>query len=448
MLARFRSRAQLIWSHAGFRRYFTNISWMFAEQVLRMLAGLGVGVWVAKYLGPGQFGILSYVLACVAIATSIARFGLDSILVRDLVRDPQRRDAILGTAFWLKVASSLVSLAALLAVIRISSDDRTILIYAFIIGLGMVVQPSEVIDYYFQSRVLTRFVSICRLAQLGLSCALRLYLILSGAGLFGFVVASLFDQVALAVALYLAYRYQKIGRFFMCFDWPTARQQLRDAWPLVCSAVMIAVYMRIDQVMIRTMLGNTALGIYSAAIKLTEVWYSVAMVITTAIFPAIVSARKAGEQLYESRLQLLYGGMSWLGIAIALPISVLSGWLIRLLYGPAYAAAGNVLAISIWTIVFVNLLVSVGQFLIAENRTLFAFLRNALGMATNVGCNFVLIPRYGAVGAATSSLLGYLVSSCLSNLLVAGMRRTFVMELKALLFPLYVLRQVSGPARD
>jgi O-antigen/teichoic acid export membrane protein len=83
-------------------RYFANTSWLFGEKILRMIVGLFVGIWVARYLGPEQFGLLSYAQSFVGLFTAIATLGLDGIVVRELVKDPSRRDELIGTAFWLK----------------------------------------------------------------------------------------------------------------------------------------------------------------------------------------------------------------------------------------------------------------------------------------------------------------------------------------------------------
>ena len=97
-----------LWHHSGFRRYFANTAWLFAEKILRMVVGLFVGVWVARYLGPAKFGLLSYAQSFVALFGAIATLGLDGIVVRELVKDESKRDVLLGTSFVLKLIGAFL----------------------------------------------------------------------------------------------------------------------------------------------------------------------------------------------------------------------------------------------------------------------------------------------------------------------------------------------------
>ncbi|MDD5578211.1 MAG: flippase [Methylobacter sp.] len=411
MLRRIKHFSNSALTHQGFRRYFANTSWMFAEQILRLIAGLLVGVWVARYLGPTQFGVFSYALAFTALFSSIAKLGLDSIIVRDLVRDPSQRDIYMGTAFWLKVSGAIAMLAVITLITQLTSNDATTELYILIIASGAIFQSFEVVDFYFQSRALSKFVSICKLTQLLLSSLLKIYFILTGAGLFWFVVVSLVDQATLAVSLYIAYRCQKLGSFFRRFDMMTAKQLLKDSWPLILSGLVIMIYMRIDQIMIKEMLGEKEVGLYSAAVRLSEVWYFIPGIITNSLFPAIISAKKISEEVYYGRLQKLYTLMVWMAIGIALPMTFLSDWLVMLLYGETYREAGQVLMISIWTGLFVFLGCAWSKWMLVENKQGLATIGHVVGAILNIVFNFILIPNLGINGAAMATLLSYSMSA-------------------------------------
>lgn len=407
---------------------------MFAEQILRMVSGLLVGIWVARYLGPEQFGLFSYAIAFAAIFGSIAKLGLDGIVVRELVREPNQRDIYLGTAFWLKLGGAICTLAAIAFAMQFTSNDRTTNLYIFIIASGAIFQSFEVIDFYFQSKVLSKFVSICKLTQLLLSSLLKVYFVLTGAELFWFVIVSLFDQASLAVTLYIAYRYQKLGNFYRHFDVPTAKQMLKDSWPLIFSGLVIMIYMRIDQIMIKEMLGEKEVGLYSAAVRVSELWYFIPVIVTNSLFPSIVNAKKISEELYKRRLQRLYTLMVWAAIAVALPMTFLSDWLVALLYGEAYREAGPVLMIHIWTGVFVSLGVASSAWLINQNLQPFAFYRTFSGAIINIILNLLLIPVYGMIGAAIATVIAQVMAALVFDVFTHKTRVAFVMKLKTLYF--------------
>lgn len=434
MLRRVKKISGNVLAHQGFRRYFANTSWMFAEQILRMVAALVVGIWVARYLGPEQFGVFSYAIAFASIFSSIAKLGLDGIVVRDLVREPDQRDLYLGTAFWLKLGGALVMLGAVALTMQLTTNNRTENLYIFIIASGTIFQSFEVVDFYFQSRILSKFVSICKLMQLIISSLLKLYFMFTGADLICFVLVAMADQFTLALALYFAYRYQKLGRFYGRFDIRIAKQLLKDSWPLIFSSLIIMIYMRIDQIMIKEMLGEREVGLYSAAVRLSEVWYFIPIIISSSLFPSIVNAKKISEKLYYTRLQRLYTLMVLLAIAIALPMTFLSDWLVTLLYGEAYSKAGQVLMIQIWAGVFVFLGVASSKWFISEELQKYLTINTIAGAIANILLNFLLIPRYGIYGAAIATVISQALASYFMNLMFQKTRSNFFRLTRAVIF--------------
>lgn len=433
MLTRLRYHLNSARTHAGFRRYAANTSWMFAEQMLRMVAGLLVGIWVARYLGPAQFGIFSYTIAFVALFSSVAKLGLDSIVVRDLVNEPEQRDLYLGTAFWLKLIGSVAMLAVMAFVVQLTSNDAITNLYIFIIGSGTIFQSFEVVDFYFQSKVISKFVSICKLTQLFISSLLKLYLILTGRDLIWFVLISLVDQITLALSFYLAYRYQKLGSFYRNFNRPIAKQLLRDSWPQIINGIAIMFYIRIDQIMVKEILGAEKVGLYTAAIRLSEVWYFLPMLISQSLFPSIVSAKKSNSVLYAIRLNRLYSLLTLIAIGVALPMTFFSDWLITLLYGSAYTEAGSVLMLHIWGGIFVSLGVVGGRWLISENLQHLMLYRTIGGAISNVLLSIILIPIFGIMGAASATFISIVLSSYLLDYVDKRTRQMFYQKSKSLL---------------
>lgn len=420
-------------NHTGFIRYFKNTSWMMGEQFLRIIAGLFVGIWVARYLGPEQFGLFSYVLAFTAIFGGIAKLGLDGIMVRELVNHPEKRDTYLGTAFWLKILGAFIVMGLMAAIVPFTSNDATTNLFIFIIAAGLVFQSFEVVEFYFQSQVLAKIVSICKVIQLALSSITKIYLVLTEAELIWFVLVTAFDALSLAVSYFIAYQLRKNPTFYKHFDLSIAKQLLKDSWPLIFSAIVVSIYMRIDQIMIKEMLGEYEVGIYSAAVRLSEAFYFIPMLITASLFPAILNAKNQSEELYKQRLQRLYTFMVWMAIAIALPMTFLSDWLILLLFGQAYQEAGQVLMIHVWAAIFVFLGVASGKWFITENLQRFTLINTGVGAILNVGLNLIFIPKFGVVGAAYATVISYGVAAYLMNSIWKVSRSNFFMLSKSLL---------------
>jgi len=430
------NKLKYLGNHQGFMKYFKNTSWLFAEKILRMVVGLFVGTWVARYLGPEQFGLLSYAESFVGLFTAIATLGLDGIVVRELVKDEGRRDELIGTAFWLKLMGAFGVLAILAIAVNFTSNDQYTNILVFIIASATIFQSFNVIDFYFQSKVLSKYVVYANIISLFISSMVKIALILYEAPLIAFAWVVLFDSFVLACGF--IYFYTKNNSTFniknLTFKRETAVSLLRDSWQLILSGIVVSIYMKIDQVMIKEMLGSEAVGQYAAAVRLSEAWYFIPMVIASSLFPAIINAKKQSEELYYARLQKLYDLMVWMAIAIALPMTFLSDWVVNLLYGSQYYQAGSVLMIHIWAGVFVSLGVASGKWLLIENLQIFSTINTAIGAIVNVFLNYILIKEIGVEGAAWATLISYFVAAYLSLLFWKKTRVNFVNLSKSLLF--------------
>ena len=433
MITKFKS----LQKNQGFIKYSKNISWLFFERILRITVGLFVSVWVAKYLGPKQFGFFSYTLSFVALFGFMVTISHTSIVVRELVKNPNHNDEIVSTAFWLKIMGAMLGVLITLAIsINFTSNDRFVNILILIIASSNIFHSFNVVDDYFQSKVMNKFVVITNVISLFLSSVIKIILILNDAPLIAFVWVVFFDNFILASGF--IYFYIKLNSKFkiknLKFKSKTAILLLKDSWPLMISSAAILIHIKVDQVIIKEILGLEAVGQYAAAAKVSEAWYFIPSVLTASFFPAIINAKKNNEDLYNSRLQKLYDIMVWVAIAIAIPMIFLSDWLIEILYGYQYSEAGNVLMIHIWAGVFVSLGLASNGWLICENLQKFLIVNTFIATITNIGLNYILIPKFGIVGAAWATIISYFLVGYLCLLIWKKTRINFINLTKSLFF--------------
>ena len=400
-------------SNSGVQKYLKNSSWLLGQKVLDMAVGLFVTVWVVRYLGPSDFGSLSYALSFVGLFSSIATLGLDGILVRDLVNEPVRRNYLLGSAFVLRFVGGVCSLFLIAAgtyFLGESNDDNTLI---YIISFGVILRSFNVIDLYFQSKVLSKYVAYAKTIALGLSSIAKIALLLNGAPLVAFALMVVLEALVLMVSLIFFYckagfnEVEDTRRKILNwnFDINTAKTLLRDSWPLMLGGIVISIYMKIDQIMIHRILGAEFVGQYAAATKLSELWYFIPVLITSSLFPALINAKKNSKQLYIVRLQRLYTFLLWLAVSIAIPMTFLSEIIVVRLYGDEYQLASDILRVHIWAGIFVFIGVASDKWLITEGIQMFSLRNCAIGALINIILNFYLIGSFGVVGAAYSTLV-------------------------------------------
>jgi O-antigen/teichoic acid export membrane protein len=421
---------------AYLQNVLSNTGWQFADSILRMLVGLSVGVWLARYLGPEQFGLLNYAMAFGVIFSALATLGLDDIVIRNIVRDPASKDETLGTAFCLKLFGGAAAfLGAMAAIFLLRPADTLSHWLVGIIAAGMIFQAFTAIDFWFYSQIQAKFSVVAKNLAFLFCSAIKVVLILVQASLLAFAWVALFEIVIGSLGLIIAYK--TTGNHFSMWQvsLQKARGLLRDSWPLIISGIAVTIYMRIDQIMLGQMIGSEEVGVYSVAVRLAEVWNFIPLALYGSLFPAIVEAKKLGEQMFYDRMQQFYNLLILCAYAVAVPITVLSGWLVTSIFGEAYSSAGLMLAILVWAGVFTSLEVGRFAFIAAMNWTRVYLVTVLLGGFLNVALNYFLIPVYGGTGAAAASLFSYWFATHGACVLFKPLNRTGIMMSKALLYP-------------
>lgn len=425
-----RSRLEGRWE---LQAVLANTGWLFADRAVRMGIGLFVGVWVARYLGPERFGIYSYAIAFVALIGFLGALGLDGIVVRDLVRKPSEAPEILGTAFGLKLFGGVAGAGIInVAIALLRPGDHLARGIVAIISAGLVLQSFDTIDYWFQSRVRSRNVVIARNGAFFIISLMKVGLILAGASVVAFAWAVLLEIALAMTGLLLGYRFEGQSPREWSWSFQRARSLLEDSWPLILSGFAIMVYTRIDQIMLGEMLGDKAVGIYSAATRVSEIWYFIPVAIASSVSPSLTEAKQIGEDVYYRRLERLFRMMTLVSLSIVIPMTFLSGTVISILYGSGYAGAGAILAIHIWTAIFVFLGVAQGPWTLNEGLMKLSMQRTVVGALANIALNLALIPRYGGIGAAVATLASQSLSSFLLNGFDRRTRRIFSLQLGSL----------------
>jgi len=422
---------------SNFQKMLGNTGWLFSDHLIRLGVGLLLVGWVARYLGPERYGKLSYAYSFVMLFSAIANLGLEGIIIRNIVRDPNSSNDILGSAFLLKFFSGVFTYALIVAMaIVFEQDDSLSRLLIMLMAAGIIFQAFDVIDYWYQSKTYSRPVVIARIISFITSSFIKILLILYSKPLSYFAAISIIDSLISAFGLMVAYHRSGFRIVNWKFSKHVSFDLLKDSWPLILSSMVIMLYMRIDQIMLNKMVGDHALGIYSSAVKLAEVWYFVPMIIVPSVFPNIVKAKQIGEDLFHSRLQQLYNLMVLLAYMIAIPVTLLSGSIINVIYGPMYNEAAPMLAVLIWAGLFTNIGVARSSFLTTMNWTKVHLITTIFGGIINIILNLVLIPKYHGLGAAIASLIAYGFQAYFSCFFYAPLFNTGIMMTKSIFKPL------------
>ena len=389
-------------------KIISNIGWLFADRILRMGVGLIVTAWIARYLQPQQFGLFNYATAFVSLFGVLATLGLEQIVVRDMVRNSSCKDETLGTAFVLKLLGGVVTLGVTTGTIfLLRPDDQVTHWLVAITAAGTIFDAFNTIDFWFQLQVKSKYTVIAKNTAFILVTCLRIALLQMEAPLIAFAWALLAENALGSVCLAIAYKVKGQSILAWRASLQRAKTLLKESWPLILSGLAIMVYLRIDQIMLGQLADDEAVGIYSAATRISELWYYIPIAIVTSVTPSIVEAKKISETLYYNKLQKLFNIMAVLAYLIALPMTFLSKYLVVLIFGQNYIASGSVLAIHIWAALFVFFGWSKGIWIVSEGLTMFSLVATTSGALMNILLNFFLLPIYRETGAAIATVISY-----------------------------------------
>lgn len=415
------------------QQILVNTGWLFGDNILRVGVGLLVGVWLARYLGPAQFGMLSYAMAFIALFGAVANLGLNGIVVRDLVKDPGSANATLGTALVLQALGSVLAFA--LAVLTINfarPDDELTKFMIVVLGSVMVFKSTEVVKYWFESQVQSKYTVWVENGAFLLFAAVKVALILAHATLMAFVWSAFAEGALIAGGLLGVYAWRGGQLLAWQGHYQRAKILLKDSWPLIFSGLAVMIYMRIDQIMLGQMTDDNVVGLYSAAVRISEGLYFIPMAIVASTFPALMQIRE--KEKFTKRFQNIFDVMLLISLPAALVLSFFSENIIVFLFGQKYLPAAEILQIHAWVAVFAFLGVPSGRWYLYENLQLLALYRTVLGALINIAANYILIPTSGAIGAAYATLGSYFISNILFNLLTPETRPIFFMQAKSLVF--------------
>ncbi len=417
---------------AGLIDIIKNISWLFFDKILRMGVGIFVTVWIARYLGPELFGQLNFVTAFVGIFSVVGALGLQAIVVREVVKNPNDAQEIIGTSALLQIFSGFMAYGGcIFAMFWIREDDLFAKQLILVVGSIILFKSSDFIVYFFEAKVLSKYTVLAQCSSFIIFSFLKIALIVSGAPLVAFAWAIAGEACLTMILLFLIFERRGHAINTLRFNLTRAKNLFLDSWPLFLSGITIMIYMKIDQIMLGEISGDKSVGIYSAALRISEVFYFIPMIILSTITPYLLEKRKINLKLFENKLQLTYDAMVIISLCFIIPMTFISGNVVNAIYGANFSEAGPILAIHIWTSLFVFLGVASGQWFVAENRQILSLQRAAMGAVMNVILNYFTIPMYGGIGAAFSTLIAQLFSCLLFDLLQKDTRPMFIMKLKS-----------------
>lgn len=385
-----------------------NVGWLLLERGVGVLIAFFVMTMVARHLGPEGFGSFAYLFGLSALFFPIAQLGLQSILMRDLGRSSENHGVTLGSALALQSMGAVLAYALALGFVVLFGGPKQVSVSLMAIaGLQLLVSPSEVFNNWFKAQERMVWVVLPRIAVALVIAAVTLFLVRQEAPLAAFVTLRGVEYIALALAALAAYAISTGSAKRFLVDRGRSIELLRNGWPLALSAVAVAIYLRVDQVMLGQMSSAPELGFYSVAVRVADVAMIVPVALRTSLFASIVRAFGRGEDELTRYEQYVYDAMVIASIATMAGLAVATLILFVRVFGVAYEPGVPMVLILLLSLPWVGLGLVRGAVLVARGWLWSPLTTTSIGAIANIALNWVLIPHFGGIGAAWATVVSY-----------------------------------------
>lgn len=408
-----------------------NAGWIIGGRIAQMVLSFFIGILTARYLGPGNYGIINYGQAYATFFTAFCTLGINAVIIKDFVDHPEEEGEAIGTTLLLRAVSSILSAIMIVCIVSIlDSNERETIIVASLSSLSLVFQIFDTFNYWFQSRYQSKVTSIATLIAYIIVSAYKICLLITKKSVIWFAFSNALDYIAVAILLAISYKKYKGPKLSFSLD--KAKALLGKSYHYILSSMMVAIYGQTDKLMLKQMLNSTEVGYYSTAVALCMIWVFVLQAIIDSMFPTILNLYDKDKNAFIRKNKQLYAIVFYMSISISLLFVLFGGLAIRLLYGADYMPAVAPLRIVTWYTAFSYLGVARNAWVVCNNRQNYLKYIYLGAAVINVLLNLLFIPRFGASGAAVASLITQVSTSILLPYAFKGMRENAKMMVEAI----------------
>lgn len=421
-----------------YSKYVSNTLWIFSAKIIGIGLSFVSVVLVARHLGPQDFGSLSYALSAIGIVAVVGHLGLSGIVVRDLVKYPDECNTILGTVAFLKIAAMGCGYILIVLVVGVLEGFHNIEFYfVAIAGSSLLLRPAETINFWFQSCVQSKYTSLVDIISQLLATVSKLFLVISGFSVIYFSlvpVLSALISACLSIVLYNKTAEIKLSQWKANIS--KAKEIMSQSWMIYLGSFFAVIYLKVDLVMLRWLADTNEVGQYAVASQISEAFYFIPTAIVITFYPRLISLHKDNILLFNLRLQHLLDGLTILSLVVIAAVTLSFQHFLPILFGAAYTASIPILVVHVWSGVFIFQRAVFSKWILIEGLLKFSLITQGFGALANIGLNFLLIKKFGGIGAAYATLFSYATASFLSLFFYKKTRPVFWQMTLAFLAPI------------
>ncbi len=412
-------------------RVVKNTIWIIGCKIIQSLLNLIIGMVSARYLGPSNYGLINYAAAITAFMLPVIQLGLRSTLVQELLERPEREGETLGTAIALNVLSSVFCMFGILSFTAVANaGEKTTVIVCALYSINLIFQALEMIQYWFQAKLLSKYTSLTMLCAYIIVSVYKIYLLVAQKNIYWFAVSQAIDYAIIAVVLLFIYKH--LGGEKFSFSFKRGKEMLSKSRYYIVSSMMVTIFAQTDKIMLKFIIGDTGVGHYAAAVACAGIIGFVYAAIIDSFRPIILESKKLRPEVFEEKVTLLSSIIIYLSLLQCVFMTLFSNLIVRVLYGTAYATAGDILKILVWYTTFSYIGPVRNIWILSEGKHKYLWIINFSGAVGNIVLNIILIPFLGTVGAAIASLVTQIFTNFVIGYIIRPIRNFNRLMIKGL----------------
>lgn len=381
-----------------------NAGWIIGGRIYHMLLAFIVGLLTARYLGPGNYGLINYAATYTSFFASFCTLGINSVIIKNFVDHPDEEGETIGSAVILRAVSSVLSVIMIMGITLVADrNETTTHVVVFLCAIGVLFQVMDTLNYWFQSRLESKYAAYSTIISYTVVSVYKVWLLATGKSVEWFAVSTSVDYLVVAIVLLIVFKKKNGPKF--SFSWKKAKELLGSSYHFILAGLMVSIYGSTDKFMLKQMLNESEVGYYSMALSLCNTWVFVLAAIIDSMYPTILQSFGKDNELFEKRNKQLYTIVFYLSVVVSAGISIFASPIVRILYGDSYAPAAVPLRIITWYTAFSYLGIARNAWIVSyqkQNYLKYLYIGSAF---TNVILNALLIPAMGSAGAALASLV-------------------------------------------
>lgn len=409
-----------------------NMGWLIGGRIVQMFLSLIVSILTARYLGPSNYGLISYGTAYVGFFMAISTLGINSIIVKEFIDHPDEHGTAIGTTLLLRIISSFISVFIIFGIVCVLDYNEPITITVVALcSFSLVFHSFDTINYWFQYQYKSKVTSISSLVAYVVTSVYKICLLVYGKSVLWFAFATSIDYIILGILIYFSYR--KSGGQELKFSLNKSKYLLSRSYHYILSGMMVSIYGQTDKLMLKQMTNEANVGFYAIATSVCSMWNFVLYSIIDSINPTILRLHNENYYEYEKKNRQLYALIFYIAITVSLAFQLFGKFAIVVLYSESYLPAVKPLKIITWYTAFSFLGVARNSWLVCENKQKFLKYIYLSAIVFNIILNYIFIPIWGTTGAALASLITQISTSIVFPFFISAMKPNSKLMLEAIL---------------